>query len=160
MLLLFITTNVNAQELQPVYSVNLNLYAGTWYEIASFPKRFQKNCEYTTANYTITSKGYMLVENRCTKNKKLFYIKGKAFSKKNSGNAKLKVQFLWPFRTKYWIIDLAQDYSYAVVSHPNKKSLWILSRTSTINEEVYQEILSQLKEKGFDINKLKKTKQI
>jgi apolipoprotein D and lipocalin family protein len=100
-LLLFITTIVNAQELQPVHHVNLDQYAGTWYEIASFPQRFQKNCEYTTAKYTVTTKGYMLVENRCMKNKKPFYIKGKAFSKKNSGNAKLKIQFLWPFRAKY-----------------------------------------------------------
>lgn len=34
--------------------------------------------------------------------------------------AKLKVQFFWPFKAKYWIIDLTDNYRYAVVSHPNK----------------------------------------
>jgi apolipoprotein D and lipocalin family protein len=77
----------------------------------------------------------------------------------NSGNAKLKVQFFWPFKGKYWIIDLAEDYSYAVVGHPNKKFLWILSRTATMNENTYQQIISRIKEKGFDISKIKRTKQ-
>ena len=79
---------------------------------------------------------------------------------KNSGNAKLKVQFFWPFKAKYWIIDLADDYSYAVVSHPNKKYLWILSRTPKMNDALYNEILSRLKAKGFDLSKLQVTVQI
>jgi apolipoprotein D and lipocalin family protein len=79
---------------------------------------------------------------------------------KNSGNAKLKVQFFWPFRAKYWIIDLADDYGYAVVSHPNKKYLWILSRTATLDPTIYNGILNRLKEKGFDLSLLKTTTQI
>ena len=85
------------------------------------------------------------------------YIKGKAFVEKDSGNAKLKVQFFWPFRGKYWIIDLADDYSYAVVSHPNKKYLWILSRTPQMDAQVYEQILLRLKSKGFDLDKIQKT---
>ncbi|MCE9538840.1 MAG: lipocalin family protein, partial [Bacteroidetes bacterium] len=83
-----------------------------------------------------------------------------AFVEKNSGNAKLKVQFFWPFTGKYWIIDLAHDYSYAVVSHPNRKYLWILSRTPKMDDLVYQQIISRLKEKGFDLTKLQITKQV
>lgn len=79
---------------------------------------------------------------------------------KNSGNAKLKVQFFWPFKGKYWIIDLADDYSYAVVGHPNKKYLSNISRTQTMNETIYQQIISKIKEKGFDISKIKITKQL
>ena len=78
---------------------------------------------------------------------------------KNSSNAKLKVQFFWPFRDKYWIIDLADDYSYAAVGHPNRKYLWILSRTPEMNQQVYEGILARLKVKGFDTNKLNKTPQ-
>jgi apolipoprotein D and lipocalin family protein len=71
----------------------------------------------------------------------------------------LKVQFFWPFRGKYWIIDLADDYSYAVVSHPNRKYLWILSRTPQMPEEIFREILSRLIEKNFDLSNLKTTIQ-
>ena len=152
-----------SQTLETVAHVDLKKYVGKWYEIASYPQRFQKGCHCTTAEYTWNEKGYITVENRCNKDSvhgKQSYIKGKAFVEKNAGNAKLKVQFFWPFRAKYWIIDLAADYSYAVVSHPNKKYLWILSRTPKMDNLIYQQILSRLVEKGFDLQKLKSTTQI
>lgn len=153
---------MKAQPLETVPFVDLKKYAGKWYEIASFPQRFQKGCHCTTAEYTLSDKGYVVVENKCRKdsiNGKLSSIKGKAFVDENSGNAKLKVQFFWPFKGKYWIIDLADDFSYAVVSHPNRKYLWILSRTPKMSEQVYQGILSRLKDKGLDISKLQTTVQ-
>lgn len=151
------------QKLEAVPEVDLKKYAGKWYEIASFPQSFQKGCHCTTAEYTLSDKGYVIVENRCNRdsvNGKQSYIKGKAFVEKGSGNAKLKVQFFWPFRAKYWIIDLAADYSYAVVSHPNKKYLWILCRTPKMDDAVYQQIIGRLLEKGFDLSKLQKTVQL
>lgn len=162
-LIIISMTNVYSQTLETVQYVDLNKYAGKWYEIASYPQRFQKGCHCTTAEYTMSEKGYVIVENRCNKdsvNGKQSYIKGKAFVEKGSGNSKLKVQFFWPFKGKYWIIDLADDYSYAVVSHPNKKYLWILSRTSKMDDMIYQQITSKLKTKGFDLSKLQATKQL
>ena len=161
-LILITNTMVKAQTLETVPFVDINKYSGKWYEIASYPQRFQKGCHCTTAEYTLSDKGYVIVENRCNKDSisgEEGYIKGKAFITKNSGNAKLKVQFFWPFKGKYWIIDLADDYSYAVVSHPNRKYLWILSRTVKIEEYVYLGILGRLEEKGFDLDKLKTTIQ-
>ena len=148
--------------LQTVPIVDIKKYMGKWYEIASFPQRFQKGCHCTTAEYTLSEKGYVIVENRCNKNSMdgpTSYIKGKAFVEANSGNAKLKVQFFWPFTAKYWIIDLADDYQYAVVSHPNKKYLWILSRTPTMEAMTYAKIITRLKGKGFDLSKLRITQQ-
>lgn len=162
LLLLVITFGSRGQELKTVSEVNLKRYVGKWYEIASFPQTFQKGCHCTTATYSSSDKGYIIVENRCNRdsvNGKTSYIKGKAFVSRNSGNAKLKVQFFWPFRGKYWIIDIADDYSYAVVSHPNRKYLWILSRTSVMQEDRYEGILKRLQEKGFDLSKLKRTVQ-
>ncbi len=162
-ILLMTTTVAQSQKLETVPNVDLKKYAGKWYEIASYPQRFQKGCHCTTAEYTLSERGYVIVENRCNKdsvNGRQSYIKGKAFVEKGSGNSKLKVQFFWPFKGKYWIIDLANDYSYAVVSHPNRKYLWILSRTPKMNENLYQQILTRLKKKGFDLTKIQTTKQI
>lgn len=161
-LALLISAKTMAQPLQTVPKVDLERYCGKWYEIASYPQRFQKGCHCTTAEYTLTTKGYVIVENRCNRDSvtgKLSYIKGKAFVEKNSGNARLLVQFFWPFKAKYWIIDLADDYSYAVVSHPGKNYLWILSRTPKMDEAVYTQIIARLKEKGFDLSKLRVTVQ-
>jgi apolipoprotein D and lipocalin family protein len=159
---LLLTSLAMAQTVQTVPYVDLKKYAGKWYEIASFPQRFQKGCTSTTATYTLTDKNYVVVENSCYKDSvdgKESSVQGKAFVEANSGNAKLKVQFFWPFKGKYWIIDLADDYSYAVVGHPNRKYLWILSRTANIDEDVYQQIIARTKEKGFDISKIKRTIQ-
>lgn len=162
-LFIITTANLSAQKIQTVPNVDLNKYLGKWYEIASFPQIFQRGCHCTTAEYSLSDKGFVIVENRCNKDSilgKQSYVKGKAFVEENSGNAKLKVQFFWPFKGKYWIIDLADDYSYVVVSHPNKKYLWILSRTSKLDDSVYQGIISRLKSKGFDLKKLQKTEQL
>jgi apolipoprotein D and lipocalin family protein len=161
--LFMIPKKSEAQQLETVAHVDLNKYVGKWFEIASYPQRFQKGCHCTTAEYSLSDKGYIIVENRCNRdsiNGKSSYIKGKAFVDKNSGSAKLKVQFFWPFKASYWIIDLADDYSYAVVSHPNRNYLWILSRTPKMNDEVYKKIISRLIEKGFDVNKLQQTVQL
>jgi apolipoprotein D and lipocalin family protein len=157
-----LSSTAMAQTLQTVPFVDLKKYAGMWYEIASIPQFFQKGCNCTTAEYTLTDKDYVIVENRCNKdssNGKQTYIKGKAFVVENSGNAKLQVQFFWSFKGKYWIIDLADDYSYAVVGHPNRKYLWILTRTSSMNDAIYQQIIARVKQKGFDPSKIKRTKQ-
>lgn len=161
-LALAMATLSSAQPLRTVSNVDLDRYTGTWYEIASFPQRFQKGCHCTTATYTRSDKGYITVENRCNRDSadgKLSYIKGKAFVEDGSGNAKLKVQFFWPFKAKYWIIDLADDYSYAVVGHPDRKYLWILSRTQRMDNDVYNGILTRLKANGYDTGKLELTEQ-
>ena len=162
-LIMSLFTQCTSQTLETVAEVDLEKYAGTWYEIASFPQRFQKGCHCTTATYTKSDKDYIIVENRCRKdsvNGKESYIKGKAFIDPGTGNAKLKVQFFWPFKGKYWIIDLADDYSYAVVGHPNRAYLWILSRTPKMDKNTYEEIVGRIKEKKFDISKLQKTVQV
>ncbi len=160
-ILIFMTSScVQSQPLETVPNVDLARYMGKWYEIASFPQRFQKGCTCTTAEYTLTDKDYVIVVNRCRKdsvNGKEVSISGKAFIDKGFGNARLKVQFFWPFKGKYWIIDLADDYSYAVVSHPNRKYLWILSRTPSMDPVVYAGIIERLKAKGLDTGKLART---
>lgn len=160
--MLFASCN-QSQTLQTVPEVDLKKYSGRWYEIASYPQRFQQGCHCTTAEYTLSDEGYVIVENRCNKDSikgKVSYIKGKAFVEENSGNAKLKVQFFWPFKGKYWIIDLAQDYRYAVVSEPGMDYLWILCRKPSMEETDYQDILGRLKKSGFDLTRLRKTVQV
>jgi apolipoprotein D and lipocalin family protein len=151
-----------SQPLATVPYVDPTKYAGLWYEIASFPQSFQKGCHCTTAEYGLTGKGFLTVVNRCNKdsvNGRLSSVSGKAFIEPNSGNAKLKVQFFWPFRGKYWIIALAPDYAWAVVGHPNREYLWILSRTPQLDADIYNGIIIDIQQKGFDSSKLQKTVQ-
>jgi apolipoprotein D and lipocalin family protein len=73
--------------------------------------------------------------------------------------AKLEVSFFRPFWGDYWIIDLAKDYSYAVVGHPGRDYLWILSRTPTMEPAVYDGILERLEAKAYPLERLQRTLQ-
>jgi apolipoprotein D and lipocalin family protein len=159
--IMFLSHSTQAQDLETVPYVDLEQYSGDWYEIASFPQFFQQGCTCTKATYTPNEDGTICVENSCNipAKGKTKTSTAKAFVEDGSGNAKLKVQFFWPFKGKYWIIDLAKDYSYAVVGHPNRDYLWILSRTPKMDEEIYADILKRIEEKGFDLDKLEKTIQ-
>ncbi len=152
----------NYPPLDVVRHVDLDRYLGKWYEIAAFPQSFQKGCNCSTAEYFKTEKGYIRVLNSCRKGStsgEISTADGKAFVVDTTTNAKLKVQFFWPFKGDYWIIDLADDYSWVVVGHPNREYLWILARTSSIDKTLYNSILERAKSKGFDISKLKVTDQ-
>ena len=76
-----------------------------------------------------------------------------------SSNAKLKVSFFRPFWGDYWIVDLEPNYQYAVVGHPSRDYLWILSRTPTMDGAVYQGILGRLQQQGYEVARLNRTPQ-
>jgi len=140
--------------LEVVPHVELEKYLGKWYEIAHLPARFQKDCTDTTATYTLSEDGSISVLNECRRNGKVKQAKGKAkVVDKNSG-AKLKVTFFWPFYGDYWIIDLGKDYDYAVVGTPNRKYLWILSRTPQMEDVLFSQLIESVKSKGFDVSNL------
>jgi apolipoprotein D and lipocalin family protein len=137
--------------------VEIDRYLGTWYEIARYPNRFQKECVSVTADYSLRDDGKIRVVNACRKGSPdgpIKRIEGKAWVVDRKTNAKLRVQFFWPFRGAYWIIDLGKDYEYAVVGHPKRKYLWILSRTPDMSPELYQAITGRLIKKGYDPGRL------
>ena len=149
-------------EVRVVSEVDLNRYAGKWYEIASFPQRFQRGCTASTATYTLRQDGEIDVINECRKGGfegQQSRVKGRAWVVDPREPAKLRVRFFWPFSGAYWIIDLGADYEYAVVGHPDRAYLWILSRTPAMDEEVYQAILKRIDEQGFDLSRLRRTPQ-
>ena len=155
-------------ELKTVPSVDLQKYAGKWYEIARYPNRFQKQCVGNTmATYNLKPNGRVEVINECLKKDgTMDRAKGDARIVDKTTNAKLEVRFAPAFLSfipvvwgDYWVIDLEKDYKYAAVGDPSRKYLWILSRTPAMDEPVYQALLRRLEAQGFDPGKLEKTTQ-
>ncbi len=148
--------------LEVVDSVDLERYLGRWYEIASYPAWFQRNCTATTADYSLREDGLIEVVNSCRKGSldgKLKRAKGRAKVVDTETNSKLKVSFFGPFWGPYWIIDLDPDYQWAVVGGPSRKYLWILSRTPQMDQETYDAIVARLPAKGYDPAGLNRTPQ-
>lgn len=156
---------VNRDESAPlevVSSVDLDRYLGRWYEIARFPNSFEEDCEGVTADYSRREDGLIKVVNTCRKggvDGPEDVAEGRARVVDEATNAKLEVSFFGPFWGDYWIIDLGPDYAYSVVSEPEGRYLWILSRTPTLEEETLTGITARLADRGYNIDALYYTEQ-
>ncbi len=156
------TERLGLPPLETVRHVDLGRYVGTWYEIAAFPQRFQRGCTATTATYALRADGDLDVLNRCRKGApdgEERSARGRARVVDRATGAKLEVSFFRPFWGDYWIIDLADDYSYAVVGHPSRDYLWILGRTPQMSEETYHAIVTRLQGQGYETARLVRTLQ-
>ena len=149
-------------ETKTVESVDLNRYLGNWYEIASIPQSFSKDCFCTRARYGLRDDGKISVYNTCNKGSitgKLSEANGVARVSDTKTNAKLRVTFFWPFSGDYWIIGLDASYRYAVVSNKTGTTLWILSRTPVLEPALLTEALNTATTNGIDVKKLNYTTQ-
>jgi apolipoprotein D and lipocalin family protein len=147
---------------ETVASVDLDRYAGLWYEIARYPNGFQQDCEGVTAEYTLRDDGKITVLNTCRLGDARS-SEGVARVVEGSNNAKLKVQFApeWvPFAAgDYWILHLEDDYSAALVGAPSGKYLWILARQPQISDALMTKIKSRAEALGYKTAPLKLTEQ-
>ncbi len=146
--------------LTTVARVDLERYSGWWYEIARTPNRFENGCVGNVkVYYNQRPDGKFGVHNECLKKDGGKEISN-AYAKAADGtNSKLRVTFFWPFWADYWVIDLDEDYRYAVVGEPDRKYLWILSRTPAVDPELYRQIVQRIAEKGYDASKIVATRQ-
>ncbi|HSW45678.1 MAG TPA: lipocalin family protein [Phycisphaerae bacterium] len=150
------------EPLRAVSAVDIQRYMGKWYEIAAYEAPFAESCTGTTAEYTLRDDGRFDVVNSCREGQLDGPVRaaiGTARVVDAETRAKLKVSFVWPFEGDYWIIDLDPEYQWAVVGEPGRRYLWILSRTATMDEPVYQGITTRLEAQGYDPSKLHRTLQ-
>jgi len=141
---------------EPVQKVDIMSYAGKWYSLYSIPTFMDRHWRRTVETYIIHPDAYYAVittynvlgrEKRELLRSKLFVVRG-------SGNARMKAQFVWPFKVDYWIIELASDYSYVVVGHPEKKYLFIMARKPHMEQQLLEQITERCAAKGYDTARL------
>jgi apolipoprotein D and lipocalin family protein len=154
--------SVDLPPVQTVPRVELSRYLGTWYEIASFPQRFQHGCTATKATYTMREDGEIDVLNECRKDSldgPLKSATGRARVVDTTTNAKLEVTFFWPFWGDYWILELGSAYEYAVVGDPTREYLWILAREPMMDDALYNDLVGRLQRQRFATERLVPTAQ-
>jgi apolipoprotein D and lipocalin family protein len=144
-------------DLEVAPEVDLQRFEGKWHEIAHLPRPTQKDCTGTVATYTRQADGTLEFTHECTLGDGSYYGKT-AIAKTRDPRipAKLAVDF-GGYIGDYWILDVAPDYRYAVVGHPSRDYLWILSRTPTLSNEDRDSALAHAEQKGFDTKRLEYT---
>ncbi|EPC08653.1 lipocalin family protein [Myroides odoratimimus] len=144
------------EKAMPVTNFDVDRYLGTWYEIARFDFRFEKDLNNTSAQYSLDKDGNVEVLNSGYNyvEKEWSVAKGVAKFRKDKGTAALKVSFFGPFYSGYNVIALDEDYRYALIAGKNLDYLWILSREKTLPEDVKVKYLEIAKEVGYDTSKL------
>lgn len=131
-------------------------YLGTWYEIARFDFRFEKDLDNTSANYTLDKKGNVIVLNSGYNfvKKKWSKADGLAKFRGDKNIAALKVSFFGPFYSGYNVIALDENYQYALIAGKSLDYLWILSRTKELPDEIKTEYLKIAEDIGYDTSRL------
>ncbi|MFP5410980.1 MAG: lipocalin family protein [Gammaproteobacteria bacterium] len=137
--------------LPTVETVDLDRYAGRWYEIAHLPNRFQAKClSDTRATYTREGERITVLNECRTKDGSLDSARGIARVVEGSGNGKLRVSFFRPFYGNYWILARDPDYRWVLVGEPTRRYAWILARTSRLDPDIRETLFARAAALGFD----------
>jgi apolipoprotein D and lipocalin family protein len=151
-----------SKPLETAAHVDLERYLGRWYEIARLPNGFERDCMAVTATYSRNADGSIKVVNRCRKGRidgPEEVADGSATVVDTASNAKLSVTFFWPFAGDYWVLDVSEDYQWALVGEPSGRYLWILSRTRQLTPETRELLIGRLKARGYNTDALYWTPQ-
>ncbi len=151
------------RDFSTVESVDLQRFMGDWYVIAILPNLIEKNAVNGIESYTLEPDGSIAVTYTFRKGspdgkKKVMHPRGRIVNRET--NAQWKMQLFKPFWNDYLIVDLADDYRYTVIGVPNRKYVWIMSRSPDISAEDYSGIIARLKKMDYNTDKIKKMPQI
>ena len=144
--------------LKTVDHVNLERYAGDWYVYAHIPYSLERGKVGTLDRYALRADGRMdniFLFRRGSLDAPLEQWKGVAWVHNRETNAEWRVQFVWPLRVPYLIVDLDKDYQWSVIGYPSRKLAWVLSRQPTLSPATYAGILQRLRTQGYDTELLK-----
>jgi len=144
--------------------VDMARYAGTWYEVAALPSRFESSCAgQPRAHYTPRWDGSVEIVNSCPdKSGRTREVKGIALPVEGGFGAKLRVS-LWPMWLRwlplawsdYWILHVDEAYSEALVATPDRRNLWLLSRRPNMSPARIQALQQKATMQGFVVAKLR-----
>jgi apolipoprotein D and lipocalin family protein len=148
--------------MKTVEYVDIKKFMGDWYVIANIPTFIEKEASNAIESYRLDEDGNIATTFTFFKKsspKKMVKYTPKGFIVNKKTNAEWRMQFLWPFKSKFLIIELYKNYDTTVIGHPSRNYVWIMARTPVIEESIYNSIIENLSLVGYDIKKIKKVPQ-
>lgn len=159
LVILCVAADGHPVDLQAVPHVDLDRFAGRWYETARVPNRYEKGCGEASWTFYPLPGDKVRVTARCRKGPagdEVTMFDKTARIVGETTNAKWEIPMSWFFTIAYWIVELGPGYEYAVTVTPDRKYAWILSRSPSLEEPLYEVVLARLLERGFDTRRLKR----
>ena len=145
---------------QTVASVDLERFMGPWYVHGHTPLVLDDNSSNQIESYEMNEDGSIATTFSFKRAGRDWTLTPKATVADTESNAHWKMQFVWPFRSDYLIVRLADDYSSTVISVPSKNLIWILTRNATLADEQYDAIVADLEADGYPVAKLRRVPQV
>lgn len=149
--------------LEPTAEVDLPRYMGRWWVIANIPY-FAERGKVATAdiyalrpdgrigNVYVYRKGFDQPERR---------MNGVATVVPGSGNARWRIAFFGGLvRADYVVLEVAPDYSWALIGHPRRKLAWIFAREPRMDDALYADLRARFARWGYDPARLRRIPQL
>lgn len=155
----------SCSSLPPIKTVNyvdLERFMGDWYVIACIPTLIEQDIYNAVESYQLNQDG--TIQTTFTFKKGGFDGKPKKYEPKgfvvpNTGNALWGMQFIWPIKAEYRIVELDQHYQNTIIARNARDYVWLMSRQPKISDDQYNRYVLKINEMGYDVSKLVKVPQ-
>jgi len=141
--------------------VDLPRYMGAWYVIANIPYFAERGKVASRDVYQLDADGNVATT----------YVYRKAFGapekttaslgvvQPDSHNARWIVRFFWVVRADYLVLEVAPDYSWALIGQPSRKLGWVLARDPAMDDAQYAQLLNKFTGYGYDTVRFQRVPQ-
>ena len=144
-----------------VKNMDLNRFMGDWWVIANVPTPPEKVAYNSCESYKLVEKDKVDI----TFTFNAGALNGPRTTTKSTGfvsedPAQWGVQFVWPIKHEFVVAYLDENYHNTIVARSSRDFVWIMSRSKTMDDATYANLVTKVKELGYDVSSLRKVPQM
>ena len=146
----------------PVASVDLSRFMGDWYVIAQIPTRLEREAYDSVETYTLRDDGKVDTTFRYRDggfDEKIKTLHPTGTVREGTGNAIWGMQFVWPIKAEFVIVDVDPAYSRTIVGRSKRDYVWLMARTPQLPKAELDAAIERIRGLGYDTSKLRMVPQ-
>jgi apolipoprotein D and lipocalin family protein len=142
--------------------VDLQRFMGRWHVIAHVPYFAERGHVASSDTYTLRADGGIDVRYTYRKGfgKPEKTFDSRATVKEGTGNRDWTTWFFGVIPTKFRILEVAPDDSWALIGYPGRDLAWVFAREPVMDDALYADLLARMRGHGVDASKLVRVPQV